>query len=105
MLVNKSDLVDKNELDKFVEFLKLDTNTAVIPTTAKSNSDLNAIIKEAIKLSPNDSDLYYSMALSYIELDSFETAYLNIDKALKLDENNCKLLKKIIFKKNINKLE
>lgn len=51
LLVNKSDLVDKNELDKFVEFLKTDSKTAVIPTTAKSNKDLNIIVKEAIKLS------------------------------------------------------
>lgn len=51
LLVNKSDLVDKNELDKFIEFLKQDTDAAVIPTSAKSNKDLNIIIKEAIKLS------------------------------------------------------
>ena len=51
LLVNKCDLVDKNELDKFIEFLKNETQTAVISTTSKSTGDLNIIVKEAIKLS------------------------------------------------------
>lgn len=51
LLVNKSDLVDKNELDKYVQYLKKETGTYVISTTAKSNKDLNLIIKEAIRLS------------------------------------------------------
>jgi len=51
LLVNKSDLVDKNELDKYIEILKKETGTSVIPTSAKHNKDLNIIIKEAIKLS------------------------------------------------------
>lgn len=51
LLVNKSDLVDKNELDKYVQYLKKETGTSVISTTAKSNKDLNLIIKEAIRLS------------------------------------------------------
>ena len=51
LLVNKSDLVDKNELDKYIEILKKETGTSVIPTSAKYNKDLNVIVKEAIKLS------------------------------------------------------
>ena len=51
LLVNKADLVDKNELDKYIEILKKETGTSVIPTSAKSNKDLNIIIKEAIRLS------------------------------------------------------
>ena len=51
LLINKSDLVDRKELDKFVEYLKKDSGVAVIPTSAKSNKDLNIIIKEAINLS------------------------------------------------------
>ena len=51
LLVNKCDLVDKNELDKFIEFLKNETQTAVISTTSKCTGDLNIIVKEAIKLS------------------------------------------------------
>ena len=51
LLVNKSDLVDKNELDKYIEYLKNETGTSVIPTSAKHNKDLNIIVKEAIKLS------------------------------------------------------
>lgn len=51
LLVNKSDLVDKNELDKYIEILKSETKTSVIPTSAKYNKDLNVIVKEAIRLS------------------------------------------------------
>lgn len=51
LLVNKSDLVEKNELDKYIEILKKETKVSVIPTSAKSNKDLNVIIKEAVKLS------------------------------------------------------
>ena len=51
LLVNKSDLVDKNELEKFITYLRNDTQTTVIPTTSKSNKDLNTIVKEAIRLS------------------------------------------------------
>ena len=51
LLVNKADLVDKNELDKYIEILKKEIGTSVIPTSAKSNKDLNIIIKEAIRLS------------------------------------------------------
>ena len=51
LLVNKSDLVDKNELDRYIEYLKKETGTLVIPTSARYNKDLNIIVKEAIKLS------------------------------------------------------
>ncbi|MBO6256804.1 ribosome biogenesis GTPase YlqF [bacterium] len=51
LLVNKCDLVDKIELDKFIEFLKQETQTSVITTTSKNSKDLNIIVKEAVKLS------------------------------------------------------
>ena len=51
LLINKCDLVDKTELDKFIEFLSKDTGITVIPTTAKNSKDLNIIVKEAIRLS------------------------------------------------------
>ena len=51
LLVNKSDLVDSKELEKFVEFLKQETQTSVIPTTSKNSKDINIIVKEAIRLS------------------------------------------------------
>lgn len=51
LLINKCDLVDKNELEKFISFLKEDSKVTVIPTSAKNNKDLNTIIKEAIRLS------------------------------------------------------
>ena len=51
LLVNKSDLVEASELNPFIDYLKKETNTAVIPTTSKNSKDLNVIVKEAVKLS------------------------------------------------------
>lgn len=51
LLVNKSDLVDKNELEKFIRYLKSTTKTAVIPTSSKNSKDINTIVKQAIELS------------------------------------------------------
>ncbi len=51
LLVNKSDLVDKNELKKFLTYLKEKNQTAVIPTDAKTSKDLNVITKLAVELS------------------------------------------------------
>ena len=51
LLVNKSDLVDKSELKPFLEYLKVENNTAVISTKAKNNKDINIIVKKAVELS------------------------------------------------------
>lgn len=51
LLVNKSDLVNLQELEPFIKFLKKETNTNVISTTSNSSKDLNIIVKEAQKLS------------------------------------------------------
>lgn len=51
LLVNKSDLVDKNELKPFIEKLKETHNIAVIPTEAKNNKDISVIVKKAVELS------------------------------------------------------
>ena len=51
LLINKSDLVDPKELEKFINYLKQETQTSVIPTTSKNSKDLNVIVNEAIKLS------------------------------------------------------
>ena len=51
LLINKSDLVDKNELDKFVKYIRKETGLTVIPTTSRNSKDLNTIVREAIRLS------------------------------------------------------
>ncbi|MBP3821206.1 ribosome biogenesis GTPase YlqF [bacterium] len=50
LLINKSDLVDKNELDKFIKYLKNTFELTVISTTSKNSKDLNIIVKEAVRL-------------------------------------------------------
>lgn len=51
LLINKSDLVNKDELKKFVDYLKKINNTTVITTEAKNNKDISLIVKKAIELS------------------------------------------------------
>ena len=51
LLLNKSDLVDKNELKKWVEYLKTTTDNPVIVSDAKNSKDLNHIVRKAIELS------------------------------------------------------
>ena len=51
LLLNKSDLVDKNELVKWCNYLQETTNCPVIITDTKNNSELSNVIKIAIELS------------------------------------------------------
>ncbi len=51
ILLNKSDLVDKNELKKWVQVLEEKNNAPVILSDAKNSKDLNAIVKKAEELS------------------------------------------------------
>ena len=51
LLVNKSDLVEKSELEPFLIYLRKETGCNVFPTTAKNTKDLPLIIKEAVRLS------------------------------------------------------
>ena len=50
LLLNKADLVDKNELAKWCEYLKETTNCPVIVTEAKGNNELSAVVKTAVEL-------------------------------------------------------
>ena len=51
ILLNKSDLADKNELKKWVKVLEEKYNSAVMLSDAKNSNDLNLIIKKVIELS------------------------------------------------------
>lgn len=51
LLLNKADLVDKNELKKWVEYLKKTTECPVIVTEAKGAKDLAQVVKAAVELS------------------------------------------------------
>ncbi len=51
LLVNKSDLVDRDELDIYIKYLKKECNTEVIQTSAKGTKDLSRIVKIAVELS------------------------------------------------------
>ena len=51
LLLNKADLVDKNELKKWVEYLKTSTGCSVVVTDARGAKDLNQVVKHAVELS------------------------------------------------------
>ncbi len=51
LLLNKADLVDKDELSAWVKYLKEDTGCKVIVGEAKGNNDLNSVVKTAVELS------------------------------------------------------
>lgn len=51
ILLNKSDLTDKNELKKWISFLKKELNAPVLLSDAKNSKDLNLIVKKAVELS------------------------------------------------------
>ncbi len=51
LLLNKADLADKNELNKWTEYLRATTGCPVVVTDAKSAKDLNQVVKLAVELS------------------------------------------------------
>ena len=51
ILLNKSDLTDRNELNPWIDRLENETKCPVLLTDAKNSSDLSAIIKKAVELS------------------------------------------------------
>lgn len=51
LLLNKADLVDKNELKKWAEYLKNSTGCPVVVTDARGAKDLNLVVKHAVELS------------------------------------------------------
>ena len=51
ILLNKSDLTDKNELSKWVKILEEKHNCPVLLSDAKNSKDLNHIIKKTVELS------------------------------------------------------
>ena len=51
LLLNKADLVDRDELKKWVSYLKDTTNAPVIITDAKGSKDLSLVVKHAVELS------------------------------------------------------
>jgi ribosome biogenesis GTPase A len=50
LLLNKADLVDKEELKMWVNYLKKTTNCPVIVTDAKGSKDLALVVKNAVEL-------------------------------------------------------
>lgn len=50
LLLNKADLVDKDELKSWVRFLQETTNAPVIVTDAKGSKDLALVVKHAVDL-------------------------------------------------------
>ena len=65
-------------------------------------NDAEKVLKKALKINPNYSELLYNLALLYFALRNFDHALTYIDKAIKLTINNSiyKLLKSEIYINN-----
>ena len=50
LLLNKSDLVDREDLTKWSKYLKSNTGCKIITTDAKNNKDLGIIVSSAVEL-------------------------------------------------------
>ena len=53
--------------------------------------------KEAMKLDPTNSDIYYNLGLTYFELNSEQSAKANLIKAINLDSDNTKAKNLLAF--------
>ncbi len=51
ILLNKSDLVNRAELDRFIEYLKAQTGCPVMVTDSKNMKDIQTIVKKVVELS------------------------------------------------------
>lgn len=51
ILLNKADLTDTNELNKFIELLQEKSGFPVLKSDAKNSKDLNIVVKKVIELS------------------------------------------------------
>ena len=55
------------------------------------------LYKEAMKLDPTNSDIYYNLGLTYFELNSAQSAKANLIKAINLDSENTKAKNLLAF--------
>jgi len=53
--------------------------------------------KEAMKLNPTNSDIYYDIGLTYLELNQLEKSKLNLEKSVNLDKDNQKAINLLAF--------
>ena len=51
-------------------------------------NDAEKVLKKALKINPNYSELLYNLALLYFALRNFDYALVYINKAIKLSKNN-----------------
>lgn len=53
--------------------------------------------REAMKLDPTNSEIYYSLGLTYFEMNDIQNAKTNLTKAINLDEQNTKAKNLLAF--------
>ena len=91
----------KIQLDKYLKMNPKDVQiyTAIANTYKLMGEPTSAIInyKEALKIDPVNSDLYYNLGLTYLELNSAQTAKAHLSRAINLDKNNEKAINLLKF--------
>jgi tetratricopeptide (TPR) repeat protein len=61
-------------------------NLADIYYQSGNNEKFEELLKKAIELEPNNPDLYYNIGVISMDKEDFESARINFDRALELDE-------------------
>ncbi len=88
-------------LDKYLSIENKDASIYIaIANTYKLMEDpYNALknYKKALKLAPQNSDIYYNIGLTYMELNSNETAKSYLNKSISLNNDNTKAKKLLAF--------
>ena len=91
--INKYNQLDA-EIKKYMATEPKDAKTyiAIANTYKMLEMPTSAIkyYKEAQKLDAANSDIYYNLGLTYMELNSFVTSKANLTKAINLDKDNTK---------------
>ncbi len=91
----------KKTLDKYEAITPKDKYTYIaIANTYKLMGDLKSALENykcALRLEPTDSDIQYNIGLTYMELNSFETAKLHLEKAYNLNPDNKKVINLLTF--------
>ena len=91
----------KKIIDNYLKTTPMNVNTyiAIANTYKQAKMPYNAIkyFEEAKKLEPTNSDIYYNIGLTYMELNRIENSKENLDKAINLDWDNKKAQNLLAF--------
>lgn len=91
----------KKTLDKYLSATpQTSANLIAAANTYKQMGEPTSALKyykEAMKLDPTNSEIYYSLGLTYFEMNDIQNAKTNLTKAINLDNQNTKAKNLLAF--------